>query len=109
MKPTICLDFDGVLNNYKGYAGDNIGTPREGCKEFLETLSKDYSIVIYSVRKFTDILIWLNKHDLLQYITDVTGYKIPAVCYVDDRGLNFQGDYDETIKQIQNFKTYWEE
>ena len=27
MKPTICVDFDGVLNNYKGYDGDNLGIP----------------------------------------------------------------------------------
>ena len=27
MKPIICIDFDGVLNNYKGYDGDN---PTEG-------------------------------------------------------------------------------
>ena len=40
LKPIICIDFDGVLNNYNGYDGDNLGTPRPGAKEFLEKLSK---------------------------------------------------------------------
>ena len=52
MKPNICLDFDGVFNNYKGYDGDNIGRPREGIREFLEELSQDYTIIVCSVRKF---------------------------------------------------------
>ena len=38
LKPIICIDFDGVLNNYNGYDGDNLGTPRPGAKEFLEKL-----------------------------------------------------------------------
>ena len=38
LKPIICIDFDGVLNNYKGYDGDNLGTPKDGAKEFLEKL-----------------------------------------------------------------------
>lgn len=109
MKPVICLDFDGVFNNYKGYDGDNLGSPREGIREFLETLSKDYTIEVCSVRRYSKIIIWLDKHDLLKYVANVTSYKPAAVCYVDDRGINFDGDYEKTLEQIKQFKTYWEE
>ena len=107
-KPTICLDFDGVFNNYNGYDEDDLGTPREGIKEFLETLSKDYTIEVCSVRRYTKIMKWLHEHNLLQYVANVTRYKPIAVAYVDDRGITFNGDYDETLKQLKDFKTYWE-
>ena len=109
MKPTICLDFDGVFNNYKGYDGDNLGTPREGIREFLEKLNEDYTIEVCSVRRYSKIIKWLHDNDLLQYVANVTSYKPKAIAYVDDRGINFSGDYEETLKQIKNFKTYWED
>ncbi len=109
MKPTICIDFDGVLNNYHGYDGDNLGTPRDGAKEFLQELNKKYTVIILSARRYSHIIRWLNEYDLWQYVADVTSFKPPATCYVDDRGIQFNGDYKETLKQIKKFKTYWEE
>lgn len=108
MKPIICLDFDGVFNNYKGFDGSNIGAPREGIHEFLEKLSEDYNIIILSVRRYPDIIRWLKEHDLKRYVHDVTCIKPPALVYLDDRCLRFDGDFDEAYKEIQNFKTYWE-
>lgn len=107
-KPTICLDFDGVFNNYQGYDGDNLGTPRTNIKKFLQVLHKDFHIVVFSVRRYSLIIKWLNEHELLDYIDNVTSYKVPAKCYIDDRGITFNGDFEQTLKQIYNFKTYWE-
>ena len=107
-KPTICLDFDGVFNNYTGYDGDNLGTPRPNLKKFLQVLHKDFHIVVFSVRRFALIINWLVENDLWDYIDDVTSYKVPAVCYVDDRAIQFTGDYQQALNQIYGFKTYWE-
>lgn len=105
----IALDFDGVLNNYTGYDGDNLGKPREGCREFLETLSQQYNIIIFSARNYTKIIPWLNQHNLVSFVHNVTAIKPNnVVCFIDDRGIQFNGDYNETLEQIQNFKTYWE-
>ena len=109
MKPNICLDFDGVFNEYKGYDGDNIGRPRPGIKEFLEQLSQEYTIIVCSVRKFPMIIKWLEEHKLRQYVTSVTSFKPPAIAYLDDRGIRFDGDYDKALKDIKSFRTYWEE
>jgi hypothetical protein len=108
MKPTICLDFDGVFNNYKGYDGDNLGTPRPNIKKFLQVLHKDFYVVVFSARRYSMIIKWLNDNGLWDYVDNVTSYKLPAICYVDDRGITFNGDYEETLKQIYNFKTWWE-
>ena len=88
LKPIICIDFDGVLNNYNGYDGDNLGTPRPGAKEFLEKLSKKYIIIILSARRYSHIIRWLNHYDLWQYVSDVTSFKTKnVVCFVDDRAM----------------------
>lgn len=108
-KPVVCIDFDGVLNNYKGYDGDNLGTPKEGAREFLEELSRDYSITIHSVRRYTKIITWLTKHDLIKYVDNVTSYKIRALAYVDDRGINFDGDYKKVLHELKTFNPYWKE
>ena len=108
MKPVICLDFDGVFNEYKGYDGDNIGMPREGIREFLEKLIEDYTIEVCSVRRYSKIITWLDKYDLLKYVANVTSYKPKAVCYVDDRAISFGGDYKETLDEIKKFRPYWE-
>ena len=105
---TVCVDFDGVLNTYKGYKGDNLGTPRPGCKEFLEQLSKEYDVVIFSVRRYAKIIKWLNEYNLLQYVVNVTSYKPRAVAYIDDRAIQFNGNYEQTLKELKGFKTYWE-
>jgi phosphoglycolate phosphatase-like HAD superfamily hydrolase len=108
-KPHIALDFDGVLNDYKGFDGDNLGRPRPGCKEFLEQLSNDYNVIIFSARNYTKIIPWLNKYNLQTYVHNVTAFKpTKVVCFIDDRGITFNGNYQETLEQIRNFKPYWE-
>ena len=107
MKPTIALDFDGVLNNYKGYDGDNLGTPRQGAKEFLETLSKNHKVVILTARNFAKVLNWLQEYDLSKYVYDVTNIKPPATAYIDDRAIPFNGDYEDTLAKLEYFEPYW--
>ena len=110
LKPIICIDFDGVLNNYKGYDKDNLGTPKQGAKEFLEKLSKRFTIIILSARRYSHIIKWLDHYDLWQYVADVTSFKPKnVVCFVDDRAIKFNGDYAEALRHIDNFKNYWEE
>ena len=109
MKLTICVDVDGVLNDYKGYDGDNLGKPKPGAKEFLQELNKNYKVVILSARRYTQIMKWLNDYGLWEYISNVTSFKPPALAYIDDRGIQFNGNYQETLKQLKGFKPYWSE
>lgn len=106
-KPTICVDFDGVLNDYNGYDPDDLGSPRKGSKEFLEKLHKRYFVVILSARRYSQIIKWLNDHNLWEYVDNVTSMKPPAIAYIDDRAIHFDGDYDQALKQLWGFKPYW--
>ena len=95
MKPIICLDFDGIFNEYSGYDGDNIGQPRPGIELFLKKLNTRYRVWICSVRRYSKIQVWLEEHNLLQYVEFVTSYKPPAVAYVDDRAIRIQIEAEE--------------
>ena len=106
-KKTVAVDFDGVLNNYQGYNPDDLGTIREGAREFLEVLYSKYTIIIYSTRNSSDIIHWLKKYHLDKYVAKVTDKKPPAVAYIDDRAVRFNGDYKECLSCFTE-KAYWE-
>ena len=106
-KPVICVDFDGVLNDYNGYDPNDLGSPKAGCKEFLKELCKNYCVVILSARRYSKIIVWLDKYDLLKYVSNVTSYKPPAFAYIDDRSVQFTGDYNQTLNELKEFKPYW--
>ena len=108
-KVQLCIDFDGVLNTYKGYKGENeLYEPRQGAKEFLDRLSEVYTIIIFTTRNRDKVLEWLKQYELDQYVHDVTDIKIPAIAYIDDRALKFDGDYEKVIDELRDFKVHWE-
>ena len=109
VKPNICVDFDGVLNNYKGYRGsDELYEPRIGAREFLEKLSEKYTVIILSARTPAKIYDWLIEYDLISYVASVTRTKEGAVAYIDDRGIRFDGNYNNVLDRLDGFKAHWE-
>ena len=107
-KKTIAIDLDGVLNNYTKYT-DDIPDIKDGAKEFIETLSKDYELILFTNRSPKLATEWLIKNNLNNYFKDVTSVKPIAFMYIDDRAIKFNGNYDKTLKEIKNFKAYWKE
>lgn len=108
-KKDICIDFDGVLNNYTGWQGEeHLASMREGCDEFLKTLANDYRITIFTSRRLDLIEAWIDKYQLREYIFRVTDKKVPACIYIDDRAICFNGDYLDVITQVKAFQPYWE-
>lgn len=103
MKKDICIDFDGVLNIYKGYDENNLGEMREGCEDFLKKLSEKYYLTILTSRDAKKVQKWIEDNSLAQYIKQVTNTKIPAYLYIDDRAVRFCGNYSETINSVECF------
>lgn len=108
MKKTVAIDFDGVLNTYDGWAGeDELFDPMPGAYEFLRGLSVTYSVVIYTTRDAEKVESWLMNYGMNRWVDRVTNTKPRAVAYVDDRAVRFEGSYAQTLKDIER-STHWE-
>ena len=107
-KKTILIDLDGVLNLYNGKF-DELQIPdiKEGAKEFIEKLSQDFIVKIFTTRNKILTTKWIIKHGLAEAITDVTDIKEPAHLFLDDRCICFDGDFNNTMDKIQNFKPWY--
>ena len=108
MKKTILVDLDGVLNEYTGkYDENNIPQIREGALDFLKNLSQNFIIKIFTTRPKQLALEWIKSNNLEQFVSDITNTKEPAYVIVDDRCINFGGNYSDTIEKIKNFKVWY--
>ncbi len=108
LKKTIMIDLDGVLDNYINYT-DKIPNIRKGAKEFIKELSKDYELVLFTTRDSKQAVEWLQSNKIDKYFKDVTNVKKPAYIYIDDRGLKFNGDYNETLEEVESYNVYWKD
>ena len=111
MKPTLCIDFDGTLHKYsEGWKDGSIyDEPIDGSKEFVDSVRNDFNIVIFTARMINSknpkntkkkIIEWLDKHKI--HYDDITGYKISAIAYIDDRAIEFKGDWDIVKDKVEN-------
>jgi len=105
MKKTIMIDLDGVLDDYTKYT-DEIPPIRDGAKDFIKNLSNEYDLILFTTRSPMKATVWLTKNKIDKYFKDITNVK-PAYIYIDDRAIKFDGNYDETLKEIKNFKVHW--
>jgi hypothetical protein len=105
LRGTICIDFDGVIHSYeRGWADGTIyGEPVDGALEALQTLQGRYARVIFTSRDVDQVKKWMWERMQLACATDhfnlqfwnepdlilVTNRKLPALAYIDDRGIRF--------------------
>lgn len=107
-KKTILIDLDGVLNTYTGNYDENYIPPiKNGAYEFVEKLSEKFNLKIFTTRNKLLTCKWLIENKLDKFISDVTNIKVPAIMIIDDRSINFDGDYDNTLKNIENFNVWY--
>ena len=115
---TIAVDFDGVIHrNSKGYHDGTIyDLPVKGTEESLKILSEKYTLIIYTCkanpeRPLTNgktgtelIWDWLDKHNLKQYISDITYKKPRAAAYIEDKAIRFES-WGEALEDVDTFCT----
>jgi len=108
-KKTILIDFDGVLASYEGWKGEEeLGNPLPNARAACFLLAKDYKLVCFTTRSRIWIELWLVRNGF-GCISAVTNIKIPAYLQIDDRAIRFNGWNDDLLKQIKEFKPWWEE
>lgn len=112
MKKTVVFDFDGVIHSYtSGWTGVTsiVDEPVDGIREVIQDLRKNYKVVVVSTRCATfegreTISKWLEKYDII--VDDIVREKPPAIVYVDDRAICFDGNTDTLVEKINNFKNW---
>ena len=108
MKRTLLIDLDGVLNTYNGQFDEYIIPPaKQGAYEFLQNLSDKFIIKIFTTRNKLLASKWIIDNNLDKFISDVTNVKDPAWLIIDDRCINFNGNYDDTLDSINNFSVWY--
>ena len=108
IKKTILVDLDGVLNTYDGNYDPNYIPPiKDGAYNFIKELSNNYKVIIFTTRNASLATKWLSDNGLDNYVEKVTNIKEPAYLIIDDRCINFNGDYGDLKTQIENFKVWY--
>lgn len=107
-KKTLLIDLDGVLNEYTGNFDENfIPEIKQGAKEFLTKLSESYIIKLFTTRNKILATKWLIQNNLDSIVDDVTNIKDISYLYIDDRCINFDGNYLHLEAQIKNFQPWY--
>jgi FMN phosphatase YigB (HAD superfamily) len=108
MKKKIYIDFDDVLSNYDDWEEvRNLSMPKKGANNFIEKLSKNYKIYIFTTKDREIVYKWLIRHHFDDYIEDVTNKKEFAFVYIDDRAIKFNGNYSKMLTELKKIKPYW--
>lgn len=110
-RQTLVFDFDGVIHRYsKGWQSGKIyDPPTDGIKNLLDILKPLYKIVIISTRCIDpsmkkEMISWLKKYNIPY--DEISAEKVPALAYIDDRAINFDGDCDKLFRRIMEFKPW---
>lgn len=127
-KPTICIDFDGVIHSYdKGWQGGMIyGHVVPGFWEWMERVRHDFKLVVYSSRSkdeahATAMALWMHlernkwikeggqRHATEPLEIEFVHEKPAAWLTIDDRAIRFTGDWSApelTADAMKAFKPW---
>jgi len=113
MKQTVVFDFDGVIHSYSsGWVSMACipDPPVPGIKEAIaEIRAAGYEVVVVSTRCATEeghgaVRAWLIDHEI--EVDAVKMEKPPAVVYIDDRAICFDGHPETLLGKIETFKPW---
>lgn len=123
-KPTVCIDFDGVVHSYtSGWTALDVAPdpPVPGAFDAIRRFLDDgWQVAIFSSRSASPfglaamrnwLTLWATAEDLetgcgmswTQFVT-FPQHKPPATISIDDRGLTFDGDWSQFVPaSLRNF------
>lgn len=115
MKKTVVFDFDGVIHSYKSGWKWETNIPDEpvpGIEKALKEIHEaGYEIVVVSTRcaypgGMGAVNDWLFENGLLRYVDRICKEKPPAIVYIDDRAICFDGHPETLLEKINGFKPW---
>jgi hypothetical protein len=125
MPMTVCVDFDGTIarwNHGQGYGPgtERMGAPVPGVAEALKRLKVNgWHIIIHTCRGekgYADIEKYMQQNGIPFDEINKNRYQLPdmnpgkpvADVYVDDRAIDFKGDWKDALRQVVNFRPWYE-
>jgi phosphoglycolate phosphatase-like HAD superfamily hydrolase len=122
-KPSVAIDFDGVVHRYgRGWQDGTIyDEPMPGAIDGLKRLQERYALIVFTSRRPADVFAWLTRYGVRCYLDPaaipgsaedppefwgrddlllVTNRKLPAIAYLDDRAVRFV-DWASVDAQIE--------
>lgn len=114
MKRTVVFDFDGVIHSYtSGWKGQCVipDPPVPGIKEAIEDIrSAGYEVVAVSTRCASvqgqgSVRAWLLDNGI--QVDAVMMEKPPAIVYIDDRAICFDGKPEDLLAKIRDFAPWY--
>lgn len=114
MKKTVVFDFDGVIHSYtSGWKGEGVipDPPVPGIKEAIAKIrTAGYEVVVVSTRCATEqgygaIRAWLVDNEI--EVDAVKTEKPPAIVYIDDRAICFDGNSEGLLNKISSFEPWY--
>ena len=112
-RPTVVFDFDGVIHSYtSGWKGNSVtpDPPVPGIREAIERIRlAGFRVVVVSTRccgpeGMGAVMRYLSENNII--VDDVVREKPPAVCYIDDRAICFDGHPETLLEKIINFRPW---
>ena len=113
MKKTICFDFDGVIHSYvSGWHGNAVieDPPVPGIAQAIKDIREaGYEVIIHSTRCKTAggmsaIGNYLYKNGI--EVDGCSANKPPAIAYIDDRAICFDGNAAGLLEKIETFRPW---
>lgn len=113
-KQTVVFDFDGVIHSYiSGWKGiDNIPDPPvSGAADGISAIrNAGYEVAVVSTRCAEQLGIdavksWLDKYGIV--VDRICKEKPPAVVYVDDRAICFDGEFSSLLEKVATFTPWY--
>lgn len=123
-KPTLCLDFDGVIHGYsKGWQGGVVyDLPVPGFFDWAEKAINHFKLEIFSTRSdshktitpmrdWLAVNLWSWKLDHPDSVLTINDFEFPihkpkASITIDDRAITFKGDWNDPDLQPDKLKEF---
>lgn len=110
-RPTLCLDFDGVLHWYRnGWQGATVidDEPVPGAVEFVTRAQQYFKVVVYSSRSshpggIDAMRAWMQRYGFPEVA--FATQKPAAFLTIDDRALTFDGNWPDPEK-LRDFQPW---
>jgi hypothetical protein len=119
-KPTLCLDFDGVIHSYtSGWKGVNVipDPPVPGAMEFIAAATEFFHVDVFSSRSSDPLgrrAMWMyirenmekvlgeDKASTIICLIDFPTNKPAAFISIDDRAITFEGVWP-ALESLRSF------